>query len=405
MKLQPFYFFLVVWGDQFLYYLTRLCLPALLAPNNIPALNVRRNNKFLFAMPKQDWDKFTKHPIFLELCAYVEPILLEISYPPTGVFPCQHMGVGHKLATDLCYQSGAYGVALTPDLILADGTIGKLESLAEQGHQIVLCAALRFSEEGVFAGLRQLSVAHLEQEICTEPLAISGAKLVKIGVAALHSQTLTYDFNSLLFAPNSPAAYWRVPTDGGILLHSLSWCPLLLDYSAITSHDTKVLDEWTIDGDYVCQNFSHAKKIYVCQDSDEMMMVSWAPNIYNPVSLQPTWLRIFFMFAKESINTMLVRATSWDPKYDSLKLQFFQLPVRWHIQPLNDEWHKMEQQTKKIIRIKSFAGMVTYYLGIIWRVFIRRMIIIVQAIFGDRAARQRIRDYIYFKFNLPKKIS
>ena len=74
-----------------------------------------------------------------------------------------------------------------------------------------------------------------------------------------------------------PAAWWRVPGENGILVHSLNWQPMLLDYGAIADHDTSTFDRWTIDGDYLFNNAKHLTKIHVVQDSDEMFVAGWGP--------------------------------------------------------------------------------------------------------------------------------
>ncbi len=47
---------------------------------------------------------------------------------------------------------------LTPDCMLSDGSVARLQELARDGTQLVLTAALRFGEEPFLAHLRNLGV-------------------------------------------------------------------------------------------------------------------------------------------------------------------------------------------------------------------------------------------------------
>jgi hypothetical protein len=75
--------------------------------------------------------------------------------------------------------------------------------------------------------------------------------MVAACVHSFHSETLRYEWESSCFTNFPAACWWRVPGEEGIVLHSLSWAPLLFDYSALGDHDTSVFDTWTLDGDYV----------------------------------------------------------------------------------------------------------------------------------------------------------
>lgn len=336
-KLRPFYFIVVVWGDEFLDYLTTYCIPSLLAPNNIPALSNR--NKFLFCTTTEDWHKLQTSASYVELCKYVDPVFLEIPTPSPKISKYKAMGQGHILATELCVQDKAYGIALTPDLILSDGSLKKVEELALAGYEVVLCAALRFSQEKVFAHLAELNIPGAQQ------LTLTGRQMVKICMSSLHTETLTYNFESDFYALYSSATYFNVPWDGGMLVHSLSWAPMLLDYSMVANHDIDCLRDWTMDGDYVCKNFNESEKIYVCQDSDEMMLISWGPDYpFNMFAQSTEFLQRMHGLPREEINSITLGLTWQNPLFDSLKRRIFELPVRWHIKDLCDKWQALEEQ-------------------------------------------------------------
>jgi len=132
-----------------------------------------------------------------------------------------------------------------------------------------------------------------------------------------------------------------VPGENGILLHSLSWAPVLIDYGAIERHDSSTLNQWTLDGDYLYNNLEQIDRIHVVQDSDEMFLASWGPLADRPISKH----RIPFvgkLAAKVQFGSSF-RSAFFDP----FKRRIFFLPVRWHAQPLNTHWQQIEDHAMR----------------------------------------------------------
>jgi hypothetical protein len=243
--MRPVYLMVVAWGEEFRRYIVDYLVPSLLSPGNIPALE-GSGHKFLFMVPGEDWQAIERAPIVRRLAQYAEPTHLEIPYPQRGVAPCVHMGIGHKLATEYCFDARSYAVFLAPDSVISDGTLHAAQRHALRGKSLIVAPVLRHAQEPFFEALRSHGYdapgpARGETGL---PLTLSGRDLVRFGVPAFHSQTLTYDFEAPCFFnhgnPN-PAVFWRVPSDGGVVLHCMSWSPVLMDYSAVKRHDTHAL--------------------------------------------------------------------------------------------------------------------------------------------------------------------
>ncbi len=348
--LRPFYFNVVVWGERFRNHFLNWCLPTLLSPNNIPAL-LNRGNKFLICTTPEDWAAMEQASIFALLKTYVEPVLLEIPLPPPGRSGCQHMGIGHKLATDMMYSDRAYGVMMTPDFMLSDGSLSAIQRHAVEGKQVVLTAALRFGEEPLFENLAKMGIAEQDSRFGEQgrPLPITGRQLVAAGIRSFHSESLRYEWEAPYFTDFPVACWWRVPEEDGIVLHCLSWAALLFDYAALECHDTSTLDHWTIDGDYVWRNVHHSDRIHVCQDSDEIMIVSWAPLSDRALSLTPDRKKSWPVIG-EWVKGAILRDAFLSPVYDPLKRSIFRLPVRWHARDLNEAWATTERRALRAIR-------------------------------------------------------
>jgi len=348
---RPFYFVVVLWGERFRDYFLEYCLPSLLAPGNIPALDRRRGSKFLIATRPDDWAAMTATPIFRRLAEYVEPVYIEIPPCPPEKSGCQHMGVGHSLATEIAYRDKAYAVMVTPDLMLSDGTMARVQELAQAGKQAVLVAALRFGEEPFLGNLEAAgAIPRDSRRDSGSPLSISGRAMVAAAVDGLHSETLRYEWGAPYFSNLPAACWWRVPDEMGMVVHSLSWAPLLLDYGAVDEHDTTALETWTMDADYVYKNLKDWHRIHVVQDSDEMFVASWAPLADKAFELIPSKLLQHRTWGSLTRSAIL-HAAYRSPVFDPLKRAIFFLPVRWHARPLNENWRAVERRAQRTILI------------------------------------------------------
>jgi len=408
--LRPFYFIVVVWGERYIDFLCNFCIPSLLSPDNIPAL-LNSGNKFLIAATDEDWARMQSRPIFDLLKRYVEPVFIRIPPPPQGISNFAHMGIGHKLATHMAFEDRAYAAILTPDLMVSDGTVAALQWHAVNGVQLVWTAALRFGEEPLFEHLKQMAITSLDSRFGDEarPLVVTGRQLVWAGIRSFHSEVLCCEWEKPYFPRFQIAAWWRVPREDGIIVHALSWAPLLIDYDAVELHDTSTMDNASIDGDYIHRNLGLSGKVYVVQDSDEIMLASWGPLSDRAVSLEPVPEQTG-RFSGEWEKGMWLYDTLNGPVCDPLKRKIFTLPVYWHTRDIDqNKWSAVEKKASSVIRKyglrKTLSGHVTavivrlmrnwrYVKAILdyyWGMRRQTLNLVIQAIKGDPAARKRVK--------------
>lgn len=348
---KPFYFFTVLWGERFRNYFLEYCAPSLLAPGNIPSLQ-SHGHKYLLATTRDDWSHIDRSPVTAELRKHCELVFLEIDYPAKDANPLLHMGIGHKLSTELCFRDKALGVMLQPDLVLSDGSVAAMQEHALNGSELVLCPALRFAEEPLFAHMTESGYdrpGRMRRDT-GEPLVLAPRDLVRMAMRALHSETATYDFEKPYFRKHGAAAFWPVPRDGGIVLHSFSWCPMLMDYGVVHEHDVSSLDHWTIDGSYLHENFAHADKVHICSDSDEIMLVSFSPSDHGRVPVVSDRVRERSPFLRRCINGILLRKTLAWSDLDPMKLKLFEKPVYWHVGDIDPSWRRITKRARSAIR-------------------------------------------------------
>jgi hypothetical protein len=344
LPLRPFYFTVVFWGAVYRGYFTDLLLASLLSPHNIPALKKSRGNKFLIVTTRQDWHALQGHPMFERMRQYLEPEWHEMPVPQSHELKMLVMSRGHKRVATRAFEDQAYGVFVTPDLILSDGSVAAMERLAEAGKKVVLSVAIRFRHETLLPEMER--EGYLK---AGEPLTISSRDLMRLALRNLHSETLRYEFDAPYFAHCPVSLYWWVPGGNGIIIYSFSWAPLVVDYGALHEHDTRTFEDWTLDGDYIYRNFPNHEDVYVVTDSDELSLVSFTKEADLHFDLVPDsrmkYGRLFSAVYKVGFIRSLWRSSVMDP----LKRCIFAQPVFLHSAGLDGKWPEKRGETDVLI--------------------------------------------------------
>lgn len=342
---RPFYFVVVLWGPRFRDYFVNLCLPSLLSPGNIPALSTRERGQFLICTRHEDFAFIKSTPAFQLLERHVDPVFVEIPPCPPGTEACVHMGIGHRRGCELAYARKAYPFVLQPDSVFSDGTIARLQELAREGVELALVPALRFAEEPLFEQFERNGIAPHQRR--DRPLALASRDLVRMALASMHSETKTYEWDAPYFHSTPYAAWWRVPEEDGIVVHSMSWAPLLLDFTAVPEHDTSTFDNWTIDGDYVHKNLGNIKRVHLVLDSDEIFIASWAPLADKPYDLRP---HIPAGWRGNLKRKAMFNRWYYSGVFDPLKQQAFFRAARWHAKPIVDpRWQIVQRRALRTL--------------------------------------------------------
>jgi len=345
---RPFYFICVFWGRQYWQEFSRLCLASMLSPGNIPSLDedIRTDSRFVIVATQQDWDELQDDPTFLLMRQYIEPMFIELPQSDPDGNKMNIMSQGHALASQTAFLARACGVYLTPDLVLSDGSVVALQRLSRAGKKVVLCVAVRFSEEGCLPELEAMGIMQPGQ-----PMVLPARTLVGIALRNIHSETRRWEWDGPYFVQTPICPYWQVPGQNGVIMHSFSWAPLLVDYSALADHDASTFEEWTLDGDYVHRNFGeHADElIHVVTDSDEITLVSFTREADLHFDLKPHFLMNLSLIA-QPLKRAALRNFHDSTVLDDLKRRIFDRPVVVHTGDLTPDWDKVKRRAATAIR-------------------------------------------------------
>src|SRR5208282_5656109 len=150
------------------------------------------------------------------------------------------------------------------------------------GAHAVLAVALRMVEEKLFPDLRRSGHLPAEGPLPTSPIRIVLPPRVVVGsaVRSISHDLLSFDWDAKDFPPPFSAfCFWRVADKDEILIHSSYFVYLLIDFAAIETHNTQSFDVGhSIENIWLSDNFPDPSKVKVLQDSDEAILLSWAPT-------------------------------------------------------------------------------------------------------------------------------
>lgn len=400
---KPIYFTIVVWGDVHVGYLLDYCLPSLLAPNNIPKLELGRKNKFIICTTQADWIRIKTHPVYKAFIEYINVVFIEIPPPPPGKSGCQHMAVGHKMATEMMWQDKVYGGIFTPDQVFADGCIAFLQETIKQGYDAVLTpASIRTRSDYLFEGFKEISKKNNMKDVNVNKYAfiVDSRSLVKLVRQSIHDNFLVYEWGKEYFGNFPVGTYFNVSNNNefkGLVYYILSWAISLVDYGVIDFHDTSVLNEnSTIDTSYFNRNFGHHENIYFVTHTDEFFSTSWAaPDEYClPLTPRyrgkPEWIATFDRLSRLTL-------AYHSPVFDSFKRRHFSKAIIYSCSDSDEYFQQVVKKSKKLMNIvksRMFYRFVQVYS------FVKKILylvvrlpayfhIVIKMCLGNKAAKRR----------------
>jgi|GEM_PF-3229640 len=361
---RPFCFMVQFWGRRYREYFVDLCLPSLLAPRNLPLLNVEEGHRFLMATTQEDWEAIAELPIMDRLRRYAKPVLVEIQDPRIHEAEDGDAHAGYQKVLDhqngclrslveTAYQQRPYGCMFQPDVIVSDGMMSSVLRYAKTGSHLVLCPALRQTEESVITDLGHLGLLPKNSRLSEtgQPLVVPPRVAARLAVRHLHPEMAIYEEADRRSPPLAPFRYWRITGGRGILLHTYYGCPMLMDYSVVDESHTACMDHVPFENTYIKSNFARCGGIRIIQDSDEFSILSLTPETVNWSPAQDEhpnrsgWRREL-----DRLCDIRAAVRFYAPTDDDVvRRELFRVPVRWHLDDLDDVWNEDERAIEKVM--------------------------------------------------------
>lgn len=253
-----FIFSTPVWGAGHVGLFLNVCLPSLLAPGNLPGMQANPQNRYLVYTRPEDEADLRAGPAFQKLSdiVSVEVILIneEITVPHRTMSDC------HIDSIRRADEAGAAAVFLPPDCVWSNGSLARLEQLANQGKSVVHMSGIRLDRDGI---VPELAARYSENNLV---LSMNARELVGLGLRHLHPIALTHFWNEYAEVGGLMPAnlVWTVPGEG-LLLRCFHLHPLL-----VKSQVPFAKFDSTIDDDLALRACPDASRDYVVTDSDEL---------------------------------------------------------------------------------------------------------------------------------------
>ncbi len=315
----------VLWGPRFVDTFCRTALASLLAPDNIPACvgGGEREARFLIATDPADRPRIEARPEITALREFMAVDYLDLA---KGGSSMVRMSAGHRLITARFAEAGALAGIVYPDSLYADGTLAWAKRAIDAGARLATVACPRACVDDLLDAL--------ELERSGAALSVEAATLGRRALRHPHDELLRCFWPRSTFGDRPAVCAWPVPAaadpPSALLLYSLCWAPLLLDFSALAGHDAGSLEGWTIDGDYLYRNVGEGRDgtVAVPAAGDPALIVSLSNPDQGITGLRRHPL-LALPVAGHFFRRAMMRHWLNDPAIDPLKRVLFRRPVVW----------------------------------------------------------------------------
>lgn len=361
---RPFHFMVAFWGERYRDYFVDLFLPSMLAPNNLPLLRARDGHRLYAACTNDDWRAIKDLPVMQRAARHAAPIRVELNGPPPDppdvdaharyAAVLRHMKSSFRMLLDAGYHPRAYGSFHAPDTLISDGMVASMLRSMRAGHHLLLSSALRQSEEGVIADLKESSLIQtgVRPSIAGREITIPPRMAADLAVRHLHPEMLVFEEGANGQPELPPFRYWRMPQGRGILLHTFFGLPVLMDFSVVPPDHTSCLDHDAFENVYISTNFRSGGVIRMVPDSDEFVVLSLTPEAVNysapvsPPGRQKSFVRREYERMCSIRRSMEFYALR---RLDAVRRDLFRNPIRWHAGDIDEVWMHQEQRIEKLI--------------------------------------------------------
>lgn len=261
-QLSPVYFVVPVWGEAYVNLFTEVCLPAQLAPGNIPSLpNIGRCQYHIYTT-RDDYNAVFLSAAFKKLETLINASIHVIEPPRTADERYDKKSEIYRAAIRRASKDDAVNFFLNADIVLADGFVRRTTELLAAGKRVIELPGPRTVKEAVRNALLR---DYLDPD---GAIVISPRQLTALSIKHLHPLEAMHYWESQgtdeRFHPSH--LYWPVGTNS-LLARCIHLYPIVVhprDRLGALRFDT------TIDDDLVQRACPAMEDTHVVTNSDEM---------------------------------------------------------------------------------------------------------------------------------------
>lgn len=332
IKTTPFFFIVVVWGDEYVDLLLRVSLRCFLSPKNIPSLTTKSISKFIFVTTAKDYLKISQAAIFKKLATYIKPVFVELEFDQDETIYI-NMTKGYEAATQLAYKDKAYAIYLLPDCVISDGAFLSLEKYARAGRDVVLLPGPRIIKE------KFLSYINEDMLVGNDHLCFAARELAALGLRFLHEEFKNYQYTGRGFTKWPHMVTWDIPDQNGLLIRAFHLHPLMVNCSNL-QQSLSFYKSDTIDANFIKRNFIDLNRFILERDSDNIILYSLT-NEKDRLEHGLLWNM------KEKLKAIL--EISQSDLVNELQKIYFYNAYKLHDSELVEAWDRVEQESLAVV--------------------------------------------------------
>ncbi len=261
--LEKFTIITPVWGLNHIELFAKICIPSLLAKNNLPKLSSLSKVNYLIYTLVDDVMVIETSEAFKLLKEIINVELITF-FRDTEIYH-HAMTWCHQQGFKRAVEDSSYAVFVPPDCIWSNGFLLSLYNIVSKGYKIIQMSGLRVTKEKFCAALQQQYGANLDLE---------SGDIVKIALQFLHPITESHFFDEKPGRLLPANLLWSVG-DNCILARNFHLHPILIDAIGLN-----INFDSTIDDDLALVFNSHSDQEYIVTDSDELVTFEISPMHY-----------------------------------------------------------------------------------------------------------------------------
>jgi hypothetical protein len=269
---RPLHFVVPAWGTTYVQTFIDLCLPAQMAPGNIPALRGREGDRYTIYTTRSDHERIARAPAFKALERWIE---VKIEFLDTDLMALNDLAAEKKYQLkSRCYltalreagDTDAAVVALNADVLLANGFVQRATELLARGKRVIEVLGPR--------GLRDPIAETLVSKYWTPDSAIliEPAELSALWMKHRHPLMKMHEVEGVLGAAFHPSHLYWIVGDQGVVVRAFHLYPIV-----VAPGRSRVEFSTTIDDDLVGNLGVSQREVFVAQESREMFVCELSP--------------------------------------------------------------------------------------------------------------------------------
>ncbi len=254
--MKPFVLTTCVWGDLHIDAMMASMVPTLLAPGNLPELARLFDVNYRISTTHRDAARLRKHPLIVAIQGHVK-VEFVVATDEEAPGHIHHVNWYHQAIAE-ARSKGALVAFLPPDVTWSGVTLGNMGRHMANGRAGTAMPYVRVISESILptvTALRQSPLGAID---------ISGRELMRLAIEHMHPLSAVASDTSRHGRP-SLEMLWHVPGEGLLLRNMVR---------ELFSFDPSRLD---ITHLWYAGRGAEPEDIHIVTDSDEMLMLSFAP--------------------------------------------------------------------------------------------------------------------------------